>query len=147
MWHLPLPRTSPCPGEHLAYQSNLSGRWQIYVESLSEHRERVQVSTREGRLARWNPQGGELFYIDGNSLMAVEITTEPELRASPPIELFTGDQVGTNLRPLFNNFGRHYDVAPDGERFIVVQGVERGRNEVVVVQNWFEELKRLVPTD
>ena len=39
------------------------------------------------------------------------------------------------------------DSAPDGERFIVVQGIERGRNEVVVVQNWLEELKRLAPPD
>ena len=75
--------------------------------------------------------------------MAVPVRTEPAFEAGSPEELFTGDYART--------VGRMYDIHPDGERFLMIKPVETAdgveRNDVVLVQNWFEELKRLVPTD
>ena len=75
--------------------------------------------------------------------MAVPIRTEPSFEAGSPEELFTGSYEVLS--------GRMYDIAPDGQRFLMVKPVETtegGReNQVVLVLNWFEELKRLVPTD
>jgi len=73
--------------------------------------------------------------------MAVEIQNEPTLKATTPRMLFekTGYGVGT----------RQYDVAPDGQRFLMLKQsgeVTATPPQIVVVKNWFEELKRLVPT-
>ena len=75
--------------------------------------------------------------------MAVPIRTEPAFEAGSPEELFT--------RSYAVSFGRMYDIAPDGQRFLMMKPVETteggSRSDVVLVLNWFEELKRLVPTD
>ncbi len=75
--------------------------------------------------------------------MSVPVRTEPAFEAGSPEVLFTG---------IYDSgFGRMYDIAPDGQKFLMVKpaGTTEGRerSHVVLVQNWFEELKRLVPTD
>ena len=75
---------------------------------------------------------------------AVPVETEPDFEAGAPQVLFGGNFVATT--------GRMYDVSPDGQRFVVVRAAPGNDGEtevpqVVLVQNWFEELKRLVPTD
>ena len=73
-------------------------------------------------------------------MMAVNITTEPTFRAGNPRLLFEG---------LYQRGATHranYDVTPDGKRFLMVQAVA-GTGQINVVENWFEELKRLVPTN
>jgi hypothetical protein len=76
-------------------------------------------------------------------MMAVAIETEPAFTAGIPKELFKGRYLQSH--PL-----RSYDVAPDGQRFLMIRDVsqpEEPITEIHVVLNWFEELKRLVPTN
>jgi len=80
--------------------------------------------------------------------MSVTIDTEPSFSWSDPEKLFEGNYVTGTF-----GFGRPYDVAPDGKRLLMMKpAAATGENSVleeriIVVQNWFEELKRLVPTD
>ena len=76
-------------------------------------------------------------------MMRVSVSTEPEFTPSKPSLLFEGDFLMGFVDQTAN-----YDVAPDGERFVMLQSIEGMRGyEIAVVLNWFEELKRLVPTD
>jgi hypothetical protein len=120
----------------LAYESDESGRWEVYVQAFPDATRKVQVSTDGGVRPRWNPNGQELFYRQGDKLMAVEIETEGALELDTP-------------RALFERFFEDYDVGPLGERFIMVDtSVARAApRKLVLVQNWSEELKRLVPTE
>ncbi len=75
-------------------------------------------------------------------MMAVDITTEPTFRAGSPRLLFEGSYESSTIGSAF------YDVTPDGQRFVMVQAQqEAGASQIHVVLNWFEELKRLVPTN
>ncbi len=76
-------------------------------------------------------------------MMAVNITTEPTFGAGIPRLLFEGSYQRSAGGPAF------YDVTPDGQRFVMVQlgGQDSEVSQIYVIQNWFEELKRLVPTD
>ncbi len=76
-------------------------------------------------------------------MMAVDITTEPTFRAGSPRLLFEGSYQSGEIGGAF------YDVTPDGQRFVMVQAAEQeaGAGQINVVLNWFEELKRLVPTN
>ena len=91
----------------------------------------------------WNPNGRELFYRSGRKMMAVEIATQPGFTAGKPRVLFEGDFLPTPLQ--FPN----YDVSPDGQRFLMLKPSEQeaaAQTQINVVLNWFEELKRRVPT-
>ena len=90
----------------------------------------------------WGPGDEELFYLEGNKLMAVRIFLEPELRFEAPKTLFEGSYSHPVGSPT-------YDVGPDG-RFLMIKpvaGEESETTELVLVLNWFEELKHLVPTE
>jgi len=69
----------------------------------------------------------------------VSIKTEPTFTAGSPAVLFTGNY-------LTGTTNRQYDIAPDGQRFLMIKQEQTGVTQINVVQNWFEELKRLVPT-
>jgi serine/threonine protein kinase len=91
----------------------------------------------------WNPNGRELFYRSGDKMMAVDIATQPNFGAGKPRMLFEG---GYELSPFPIP---NYDVSPNGQRFLMLkpsQSVQASPTQIVVVQNWFEELKRRVPT-
>ncbi len=90
----------------------------------------------------WAPSGRELFYRNGNQMMAVEITTEPTFTHGTPKLLFEGEYFSYGPRAV-------YDVAPDGPRFLMIKESEEEltATQINVVLNWFEELTRLVPTD
>ncbi len=91
----------------------------------------------------WARNGRELFYRNenGDKMMAVDITTEPTFRAGNPRLLFEGlYQGGIGGNRAF------YDVTPDGQRFLMLQAAA-GATQINVVENWFEELKRPIPTD
>ena len=89
----------------------------------------------------WSRDGRELFYLDGDRMMAVEITTAPTFRAGAPRLLFEGRYT----TPWHGVAG--YDVAADGQRFLRVQPMhpDPPANQIHVVLNWFEELRRRVP--
>ncbi len=127
-------------GGWLAYHSNESGRNEIYVLPFPGPGRKWQVSTDGGTVPRWNPQGGELFYqTPDNKMMVVNVTTSPTFSPGRPRVLFEG----------LERFTGCCEVAPDGQHFIGRQPVEPvvPSTQINVVLNWFEELKRLVPTD
>jgi eukaryotic-like serine/threonine-protein kinase len=125
-----IPRISP-DGKFLAYQTDASGRWEVYVQPFPRGEGRYQVSVGGGQQPLWNPGGGELFYVSGNDLMVVDVTTKPTFRASTPRRLFGGEAVGTRLS-LPTMVDRFYGVAPDGRRFVVVKGNGTGTSEIVL---------------
>jgi Tol biopolymer transport system component len=137
-----VPRFSP-DGRWLAYISNESGRWEIYVQSYPGPGGKWQISTEGGTEPVWNPNGRELFYRSGEKMMAVDIATQPSLTAGKPRVLFEGRY---NPSP---GTSPNYDVAPDGQRFLMIKPADAGEaapTQINVVLNWFEELKRRVPT-
>jgi len=142
-----LPQFSP-DLEYVAYQSNQSGRWEIYLARFPSGEVVEQVSVNGGLHPKWSPQGDELFYLEENRFMAVAIETEPTLTLGLPEELFDIEQVG--MRVSFRDGPNFpiYNVGDDSDRFVVVQTVQNlGETEsnVIIVQNWSQELKARVP--
>jgi len=128
----------------LAYVSNESGREEIYLTPFPGPGGKWQISTEGGTEPLWSRDGRELFYRSGEKMMAVAISTEPELTPGKPTLLFEG-RYQTGL--VGASPGSNYDVARDG-RFVMIRAEEgSGPTQINVVLNWFEELKRLVPTD
>jgi serine/threonine protein kinase/Tol biopolymer transport system component len=136
------PRFSP-DGHWLAYASDESGRYQVYIQAYPGPSGKYQVSTEGGTAPVWNRSGHELFYSNGNKMMAVKIATQSAFTASTPRMLFEETHEPSPAQ-LTN-----YDISADGQRFLMLKPVEQGEialTQIVVVQNWFEELKRRVPT-
>jgi hypothetical protein len=131
-----VPSFSP-NGQWLAYQSDKSGRNEIYLSRFPASPGEWQISTEGGTWARWSPNGRELFYRSGDKMMAVDVHLEGEPVLGRPRLLFER----TRLRADF-------DVAPDGQRFVMVDQSESAPPPVRLnlVLNWFNELERLVPT-
>jgi serine/threonine-protein kinase len=138
-------------GRWLAYQSNESGRFEIYVRPFPDvDSGRWQISTNEGTRPEWSADGNELFYFredtgNGAELVAVAVETAETFRAGAPKTLFTGPyQAPQQLRGI-------YDVAADGQHFVLIKRAEGEREDaersIVIVENWVEELERLVPTE
>jgi Tol biopolymer transport system component/predicted Ser/Thr protein kinase len=136
-----VPQFSP-DGRWLAYISDESGRFDIYVQPYPGPGGKWQISTEGGMEPVWNHNGRELFYRSGDKMMAVEIATQPSFAAGKPRMLFEGPYLPTPA--TFPN----YDVSPDGQRFLMLKPIEQamGPTQINVVLNWFEELKRRVPT-
>ncbi len=138
-----VPRFSP-DGRWLAYVSNESGRYEIYVQPYPGPGGKWQISTEGGAEPAWNANGRELFYRSGGKMMAVDIATQPAFAAGKPRVLFEGRY---ELSPATSP---NYDVSPDGQRFLMLRPSEQEASaptQINVVLNWFEELKRRVPTD
>jgi serine/threonine-protein kinase len=132
-------------GRWLAYQSNESGRDEIYVRPFPDvNTGRWQVSVNGGTRPLWSRDGRELFYyLPPGVVMSAPIVPGPVFSAGTPTTLFKG----TYLSP---QTGRMYDVSPDGKRFLLIresraEGEAPPPPQLIVVQNWLEELKRLVP--
>jgi serine/threonine protein kinase len=128
-------------GQWLAYMSNESGRNEIYVQPYPGPGGKWQISTEGGTEPVWSPKGNELFYRNGDQMMVVAINTQVTFSATTPRVLFEGQyDPGLSLRP-------NYDVTPDGQRFVMVRAAQGSEQaQINLVQNWFSELKRLVPT-
>jgi len=125
-------------GRFIAYQSDESGEYEVYVLPFPGPGGKRQVSTGGGTRPLWNPKGNELFYRNGHRMMAVDVDTSDGLTLGKPRVLF--ERAGAD---------EGYDVAPDGQRFVMMDRVESTPppRELILVQNWSEELKRLVPTN
>ncbi len=122
-------------GRWLAYVSDESRRPEVYVQQFPGGGGKKQISTEGGGVPQWASNGRELFYTNGNKMMAVEIKTGPTFAAGKPWPLFE------------KQFESVYDVSLDARRFLMIQAVEpeRPATQINVVLNWFEELRRLVP--
>jgi len=130
-------------GRWLAFASNESGRYQVYVRPYPAGGS-FQVSNDGGAEPVWSPDGRELFYRNGDSLLTVPVDGA-QVDASAfgrPRELFTLRRPWTP-----GGGGRHYDIAPGGDRFVMtIPAADVVPSELCVVLNWTEELKRLAPT-
>ncbi len=123
-----LPQISP-DGRFVAYMSNLSGQWEIYLRPFPEGTGEWQVSAGGGMYPRWSAESGELFYVCGRDLMAVKVGTRPRLALGTPARLFSWPNLGMAMI-------NRYDVSRDGRRFAVVQSSAAGAVKVVYDQNW-----------
>jgi len=131
-------------GRWLAYESNASGQYEIYVRPFPNVEDgQWPISSGGGTRPLWSRDGRELFYLaPGARLMAVSVETETDFVAGNAEEVFGGYFSGEGV-----SGGRTYDISPDGERFLMIKESAGGDSaEFILVQNWFEELKRLVPT-
>jgi serine/threonine protein kinase/Tol biopolymer transport system component len=126
-------------GRWVAYVSDESGVNEVYLAHYPEMTGRVIVSTHGGNWPVWSPDGRELFYRQGNAVMAVQVQTTPTLVVGIPKRLFTGPYAGVDG-------DRKFDVAPDGRRFLMIERIDDARH-FIIVQNWFEELKSIAPTN
>src|SRR5690242_11774014 len=140
-FNLAHPILSP-DGRWMAYDSDESGRVEVYAQSFPDpQRKRWKVSPTNGSEPMWTRGGRELVYRKGDTVMAVSIDVENG-RSGPPRALFAGsypDNPGWT-RP------RSYDVTPDGERFLMTKLPDaQPRPRIVVILNWFDELRVKVP--
>jgi len=136
-----VPQFSP-DGRWLAYISDESGRYEVYVQPYPGPGGKWQISTDGGTEPVWNRNGRELFYRSGDKIMVVDIATQPGFSAGKPRMLFQGQYVPTALTLPY------YDVSADGQRFLMLKASEQAGaapTQIIVVQNWFEELKQKVP--
>jgi len=130
-----MPRISP-DGRWLAYISDETGQFEVYVRPFPGRGGRLQVSAGGGLEPVWAPEGHRLIYRSGDRYMAANLTTAPTLGVADRQVLFEGQFVRTTT-----NISRaQYDVSPDGRRFVVLKTVA-AEAEVVVVLNWINELR------
>ena len=130
-------------GRWLAYVSNELGLNHVYVSPYPNPEVKYLVSEEVGGTEPvWSPDGHELFYRSGTRMMVASVQTEPTFRAGRPEVLFEGSVMRTRIGTIAMPY---YDISPDGQRFLMIKqaGAE---TQINVVLNWFEELKRLVPT-
>jgi Tol biopolymer transport system component len=131
-------------GQWIALSSDRSGQDEVYVTPFPGPGRMIQVSNNGGSQPQWAHSGQELFYRNGDKMMAVSVVTEGAFKALEiPRLLFEGSYVSVPF-----DWASNYDVSPDGERFVMVTVNEQvAPAQINVILNWFEELNRLVPTD
>jgi serine/threonine-protein kinase len=131
-------------GRWLAYASNDSNRFDVYVQAFPGLGARYQISTDGGAEPVWSKNGRELFYRNGDTMMAVTIRTDGgRFDAGTPAALFEGHFAVSNV----SGADAWYDVSPDGQRFLMLRPEDsQSAASIVMVQDWMDELKRLVPT-
>ncbi len=130
------------PGERwLAYISDESGRYEVYVRSWPEDTSRMLVSAHGGTDPVWSSDGTELFYRNGEAMMAVSVETGTSFTAGTPELLFEG------RFKLGVHGSLSYDVSADGRFLMIERSQDETTDRLHVVLNWFEELKRLAPTE
>jgi WD40 repeat protein len=131
------PDVSP-DGRWLAYTSDESGRDEVYVVPFANTgAAKWLVSTRGGTEPVWSHSGRELFYRDGDAnMVVVAVRSGPTFSTGNAVTLFPAAGYRTGLR------GGEYAVAPDDRRFLMIRrSAASTPDQLVVVENWFEELK------
>jgi Tol biopolymer transport system component len=124
-------------GRFLTYTSTESRRHEIYVRPFPGGGGKWQVSVDDGRWPSWRGDGKELYYVEGDTLMAVSVSQELAFTLGQPQPLF--EYAGLHV-PGGNRNG--YDVSAAGQRFLTVapvEGFEAAPLSIRVVQNWYEE--------
>ena len=132
-------------GRWVADDSNESGQFEVYVRPYPDaDLARWQVSVDGGRQPLWSREGRELFYRDfSGAVMSVPVILTPDFSSGQPVKTLDGS--GYSGAGQFLS-ARTYDLSLDGRRFLMLKRAGSGTTgSLVVVLNWFEELKRLVP--
>lgn len=125
-------------GKYIAYSSDESGQYEIYVRPASGEGAKWQISTEGGEEPLWSRDGHQLFYRNGQKWMAVDVVTAQDFKNGTPRLLFEG--------PYLNIPGFSYDVAKDG-RFLMIEENHKQPTtlQVQAIFNWGEEVKRRIP--
>ena len=140
-----MPMFSP-DGKWLAYTSNESGKNEVWVRRYPRTPGVARLVSPDGGAGPvWSPDGSTLYYRGASGeLMAVPTTLDPTFNAGRPRPLF-------RYAGIFRMSGTAaaYDIHPDGKRFIMVsepdEPIAQGPDQIHIVLNWFDELKRLAP--
>ena len=127
-------------GHWVAYSSNESGRWEVYVAPFPGPGGKYQISTGGGQQPRWRRDGKELFFLSPDrKLMAVSVKTGPALVFGPPKALFESRE----HEPITAEEFFTYDVSPDGQRFLINAIPEQEEiRPVDILLNWSSQLKK-----
>ncbi|MBZ5626762.1 MAG: hypothetical protein LAQ69_50010 [Acidobacteriia bacterium] len=134
-------RFSPeSPPRWVAYQSDETGRNEVYIQAFPEPRGPIPISTGGGQYPAWGAGGHELFYVSpDNKLMTVSLKLGANsVEPSTPRVLFSLAAVDNEIPP--------YDVSPDGQRFLVRAMTGRAGQPLTVIVNWPALLKKESPT-
>lgn len=136
-------------GRWIVYDSDETGQFEVYVRPYPQTYSagRWQISSGGGRQPMWSADGREIFFRDFDGAMwALPVELHPTFKPGVAVRLFGGEPYLGRGRLMG---GRTYDLAPDGRRFLMIKqdpdADGAGASSLVVVLNWFEELKRAVP--
>ena len=134
-------------GQWLAYTSDETGQREVYVRPFPDvNGGQWPISAGGGTEPLWAPNGTEVFYRNGSTVLSVAIETEGAPTLGNPEELFPAPNF-VRQHQLFAT----YDVAPDSERFLMLKEAEPVDltlvTDLILIENWFEELKARVPTE
>ncbi len=133
----------------MAFVSNQEGQNEVYVCPFPDvNKDRWKVSTKGGTQPLWSPGGDELYYRNGEEILAVSVQTKEQFSFKSPVKIFSG-------KYLLDNFTLNWDIHPKNKNFLMLKipdtTIEKSDQEsphkIVVVTNWFEELKEKVPTN
>ena len=118
----------------MAYASNETGKWEIYVTSFPDAHGKWLVSREGGEQPRWQSDGKELFYLSsGSKMMAVPVTTGTTFDVGSPTELFQTSP----RQPVSTNDHFVYDVSRDGQRFLINTQVKQAETApMTIILNW-----------
>jgi len=144
------PKFSP-DGHWLAYCSNESGKAQVYVQAFPGPGAKIQVSNDGGTDPVWRRTGGELYFRNGDKMMAVAVSTAPTFTAGRPRMLWEGRYshgMSTSCGPP-GATSSNYDVTADGRRFLMIKDEAPDSavsKQIVVVLSWADEVTRIEKT-
>lgn len=125
-------------GDWVAYSSNESGRYEVYVRSFPDASNMIKVSIDGGTEPLWSPDGKRLFYVNSSEFMVVDVETRPTFTCGIPSKMFEHQDFQSTDRV------RSYQYDPDGDRFLLVLSqFQRTMDRLNIVNNWFEELHQL----
>ncbi|MHC4684580.1 MAG: protein kinase domain-containing protein [Planctomycetota bacterium] len=127
-------------GRWFAYCSHETGTWEVYVKSFPGSGAKVKLSDGGGYGPRWDPYGNKLYYRNGDEMWMVSYEAGEKFDPAQPKFLFKRHLYGSVVAI------ETYSVAKDG-RFLMIQEDLAPGTQINLVVNWFEELKRLVPTE
>lgn len=138
------PALSP-DGEWIAFTSNESGRDEVYVQPLPGLDGKWMISSGGGLEPLWSHDGKEIFYRNGESYFGVSVQTDPSFASALP-KVIVKRRYYTDVPGI----SRYFDITPDDQHFLFTkeEALEAGtgaRTELLVVENWFQELQRLAP--
>jgi len=114
----------------VAFESDESGRHEVYIDTFPQPRGKVRISTGGGVLPQWGAGGRELFYVSPDSML-MSVSLKPvtgSLYPSAPHALFPLLVIDTEVSP--------YDASPDGQRFLVLEAAEHAAQPLTVIVNW-----------
>jgi Tol biopolymer transport system component len=134
-------RISP-DGTYIAYSSDESGRFEIYITRFPGGEGKWQVSTSGGDRPRWGRSGLRLYYQENNcNLMEVSVTQEPALALGTPTKVIDCVELG-----LYSGFGREFTIDNDESRFLFSKSAAASQSRIdvgiTVVENWAAEFRK-----